>query len=114
FGAGGRPACPSGTESRLNMPDSRFFEDLGPVTLIELAAVTGATLARAEEGERRVVSAAPLVRAGPSDLGFFADRRYLDDLKATHAGACFVPREFIEAAPAGCAVLGTGEPHPAH
>ena len=28
------------------MPDPRFYDDLGPVTLIELAAVTGATLAR--------------------------------------------------------------------
>jgi UDP-3-O-[3-hydroxymyristoyl] glucosamine N-acyltransferase len=96
------------------MPDSRFFEDLGPVTLIELAAVSGAELARAEEGERRVAAVAPLARAGPSDLSFFADRRYLDDLKATGARACFVPREFVEAAPPGCAVLVTREPHAAY
>ena len=96
------------------MPDPRFFEDLGPVTLIELAAVTGAELARAEDGERRVAAVAPLVRAGPSDLSFFADRRYLDDLKATQARACFLARDFVEAAPPGCAVLVTREPHAAY
>jgi UDP-3-O-[3-hydroxymyristoyl] glucosamine N-acyltransferase len=96
------------------MPDPRFFEDLGPVTLIELAAVTGAELARPEDGERRVAAVAPLVRAGPSDLSFFADRRYLDDLRATGAGACFVARDFVEAAPQGCAVLVAREPHAAY
>jgi len=96
------------------MPDPRFFEDLGPVTLIELAAVTGAELARPEDGERRVAAVAPLVRAGTSDLSFFADRRYLDDLKATRAAACFLARDFAEAAPPGCAVLITREPHAAY
>jgi len=96
------------------MPDPRFFEDLGPVTLIELAAVTGAELRRAEDGERRMSAVAPLVRAGAADLSFFADRRYLDDLKATKAGACFAAPDFAEAAPKGCAVLVTKEPHAAY
>src|ERR1700761_8283868 len=96
------------------MPDPRFYEDLGPITLIELAAVTGATLARTEDGERRAPAVAPLARAASSDLGFFADRRYLDDLKATQAGACFVTREFAEATPAGCAALITATPHAAY
>jgi UDP-3-O-[3-hydroxymyristoyl] glucosamine N-acyltransferase len=96
------------------MPDPRFFDDLGPVTLIELAAVTGAELLRAEDGERRVAAVAPLVRAGAADLSFFADKRYLDDLKATGAGACFTARDFAEAAPAGCAVLVTAEPQAAY
>jgi UDP-3-O-[3-hydroxymyristoyl] glucosamine N-acyltransferase len=96
------------------MPDPRFFEDLGPVTLIELAAVSGAELRRAEDGEWRVAAVAPLARAGSSDLSFFADRRYLDNLQATKAGACLVAPEFAEAAPQGCAVLVTREPHAAY
>jgi UDP-3-O-[3-hydroxymyristoyl] glucosamine N-acyltransferase len=96
------------------MPDPRFFEDLGPVTLIELAAVTGAELARPEDGERRMGAVAPLGRAGSSDLSFFADRRYLDDLKGTQAGACFVTKDFVEAAPQGCTALVTREPHAAY
>jgi UDP-3-O-[3-hydroxymyristoyl] glucosamine N-acyltransferase len=96
------------------MPDPRFFEDLGPVTLIELAAVTGAELLRAEDGERRIAAVAPLAKAGSADLSFFADRRYLDDLKATGAGACFVSRDFAGEAPPTCAVLVTREAHAAY
>ena len=96
------------------MPDPRFFEDLGPVSLIELAAVSGAVLARPEEGERRISGAAPLGRADGSSLSFFADRRYLDDLKSTAAGACFVGKDFAEQAPRTCAVLIAAEPHAAY
>ena len=96
------------------MPDPRFFEDLGPVTLIELAAVTGAELAHPEDGERRILAAAPLVRAGASDISFFAEKRYLDDLKVTASGACFLTDEFADQAPRGCSVLITREPHAAY
>ena len=96
------------------MPDPRFFEDLGPVTLTELAALTGAELARSETGDRRVSAVAPLVRAGPADIGFFSDRRYLDDLKVTRAGAAFVSPDFVQHAPQGCAVLVSRQPQAAY
>jgi UDP-3-O-[3-hydroxymyristoyl] glucosamine N-acyltransferase len=96
------------------MPDPRFYEDFGPVTLIELAAVSGAQLAHPEDGERRVAAVAPLSRGGGSDLSFFADRRYLEDLKSTRSGACFVAPEFAGHAPAGCSVLITSEPQAAY
>ena len=96
------------------MPDSRFFEELGPVSLVELAAITGATLAKAEEGERRVMRVAPLVRGDSASIGFFADRRYVDDLKTTQSGACFLLAEHAPMAPAGCALLITSEPQGAY
>jgi UDP-3-O-[3-hydroxymyristoyl] glucosamine N-acyltransferase len=96
------------------MPDPRFFEDLGPVTLIELAVVSGAELARPEDGERRVATVAPLGRADASALSFFSDRRYLEDLKSTGAGACFAPPDFAGQAPEGCSVLITREPQAAY
>src|SRR5579872_643714 len=96
------------------MPDSRFFEELGPVSLIELAAITGASLARAEDGERRVTQVAPLGRGGPASISFFADRRYADDLKTTSSGACFVAAEYAQTAPPGCALLITPQPHGAY
>lgn len=96
------------------MPDSRFFEDLGPVSLIELAAVSGAVLARPEDAERRIVGVAPLARAGAADLSFFSDRRYLDDLKGTRTGACFITADYAGDAPVGCSVLVTSEPQAAY
>ena len=96
------------------MPDSRFFEELGPVALGELAVITGAQLACAEHAERRVSHVAPLVRGDQASIGFFSDRRYIDDLKATVSGACFLTAEYAETAPAGCAVLITPQPQGAY
>lgn len=96
------------------MPDSRFFEELGPVSLVELAAITGAALVKADDGQRRVSRVAPLVRGDAASIGFFADRRYTLDLKATQSGACFLPAEHAQLAPAGCALLITPEPQGAY
>ena len=96
------------------MPDPRFFETLGPASVAELADLCGATLQRTGDGARLVSSVAPLTHAGPGDIGFYADRRYLDDLKATRAGACFVSASQADQAPPGCALLLTREPHAAY
>jgi UDP-3-O-[3-hydroxymyristoyl] glucosamine N-acyltransferase len=96
------------------MPDSRFFETLGPVSLGELAAISGAALLRAEDAERRVEGVAPLARGDASTVGFFADKRYLDDLRGTASGACFVAAQFADEAPAGSALLITSQPHAAY
>jgi UDP-3-O-[3-hydroxymyristoyl] glucosamine N-acyltransferase len=96
------------------MPDTRFFEELGPVSLGELVAITGASLARAEDSERRVSSVAPLVRGDSASIGFFSDKRYADDLKTTQSGACFLPAEYADTAPEGCAVLITPQPQGAY
>ncbi len=96
------------------MPDSRFFEELGPVSLGELAAMTGASLAKASDGEGRVTQVAPLVRGDGASVGFFADRRYADDLKSTKSGACFLAADHADMAPAGCALMITPEPQGAY
>jgi len=43
-----------------------------------------------------ITSLAALSDAGPQDLSFFHHSRYLDDLKATRAGAVLVARDFNE------------------
>ena len=92
------------------MPDSRFYETLGPAALAELAELTGAVLADPQAGAREVEGVAPLGRAGPADIGFLADRRYLRDLGETRAGACFISAAYAARAPEGCAVLVTEQP----
>jgi UDP-3-O-[3-hydroxymyristoyl] glucosamine N-acyltransferase len=96
------------------MPDPRFYENLGPVSLAEMAAVTASELARPQDGERQVSSVAPLVRAGATDLSFFHDRRYRDNLKATASGACLITPEQAGHAPEGCALLISLEPQAAY
>jgi hypothetical protein len=45
------------------MPDPRFFEDLGPATLAELASLSGARLADPADGQHLISHVAPLESA---------------------------------------------------
>jgi UDP-3-O-[3-hydroxymyristoyl] glucosamine N-acyltransferase len=95
------------------MPDARFYEDLGPVSLADLAGLTGSSLAQPSAGAQVVHTAAPLSRAGEGALAYLSDRRYADELKDTRAGACFLTSAMADRAPKGCAVLVTPLPQAA-
>lgn len=73
------------------MPDPRFFEDLGPVRLGELATLTGAVLADASATDRLVHRVAVLAHAGPETVTFLAERKYADALAEARPAACFLP-----------------------
>lgn len=92
------------------MPDPRFFEDLGPVTLSDLVALTGAELADPSAGGRRVSAVSILIGAGPDTVTFVSDRKFLPQVGDTRAGACFVAAEHVGALPAGCAALIMASP----
>lgn len=92
------------------MPDARFFESLGPLALGDLAALSGAAIA-SDATARQVERAATLAAAGPTDLAFVANRKHLPELKASRAGACFVPEDMAAEVPAGCIPLITRIPH---
>jgi len=96
------------------MPDPRFFEDLGPVRLGELATLTGAALADAGAGERLVGRVAVLTHAGPEAITFLADRKYAQALAEARPGACFLPPGMEGFAPEGCVVLTTPTPQAAY
>lgn len=95
------------------MPDPRFFEDLGPVTLAELAAATGASLADPSVGDRRV-RAVSILTGAESDTVTFAAKAFLEELAGTRAGACFLLAKDADRAPATCAVLLTPSPQRAY
>lgn len=92
------------------MPDPRFFEDLGPVTLADLAALTGAELHEASAGARRVRAVSIMAGAEPDTVTFVSDRKFLPQLAETRAGACFVTADHVAALPAGCAALVIASP----
>jgi len=96
------------------MPDPRFFEDLGPVTLAELAGLTGAELADPAHGQRSVNGVAVLARAQADTITFLTDRKYAPDLAAARASAVFVTAKNADLAPDGCAVLVTPTPQAAY
>jgi UDP-3-O-[3-hydroxymyristoyl] glucosamine N-acyltransferase len=94
------------------MPDPRFFLGLGPIPLIELIRLTGGSLQRGRP-DLAIRQVAPLNRADFDSLAFVADRKHLADLKASQAGACFVPEALSADVPPSCAAIITPYPQAA-
>jgi UDP-3-O-[3-hydroxymyristoyl] glucosamine N-acyltransferase len=96
------------------MTEPIFIRARGPVTLAEIAALTGVEVAGAADPLRAFDGAKPLDVAGPSELSFFENARFRDAFRATAAGACFVRSEDMDDAPGGLELLITKEPYRAY
>src|SRR4051812_38176878 len=96
------------------MPDPRFFEDLGPVKLAELAEAAGAELADPAAGGRLIQGVSVLAHAGPDTVTFLTERKLAGQLQTGRAAACFLQAKDADAAPAGCAALITNTPQAAY
>jgi UDP-3-O-[3-hydroxymyristoyl] glucosamine N-acyltransferase len=96
------------------MADPRFFDRAGPFALDALAAVSGARLRRAADGTRLVRDVAPLETAGPEEVSFLENRKYLETYLCSRAGAAFVDERTAARAPAGLVPLVCDEPYKAY
>src|SRR6266446_5611946 len=96
------------------MADPRFFNRAGPFTLDALSALSGATLLRPEEGSRLCRDVAPLETAGPEEVSFLENRKYIEAFLGSRAGAAFVDEKSAERAPSGMALLVSKEPYRAY
>lgn len=90
-----------------------FFRRLGPFSITEFAAHVGAVVEDGNFGTRRVVDIKPLSEAGPEDVSFFDNKKYLDSLLTTKAGACLIAPSFASRLPQGTAALTTKTPYSA-
>jgi len=93
------------------MPDRRFFTARGPFRLAELARLAGAELKPSEAGDKTIRDVAPLDAAGPDEVSFLDNPRYVDAFKASRAGACIVSPDRAGDAPAGMALLVSPNPY---
>ena len=93
------------------MAQPTFFKQSSPVTLADLAALTGAELADSACAGRTIAGTAALDRAGPMHLTFCENRKYAAQLAQTHAGACFVNDRLAPDVPAHVAALRVAEPY---
>jgi UDP-3-O-[3-hydroxymyristoyl] glucosamine N-acyltransferase len=96
------------------LADPRFFERAGPFTLDAIAALSGASLLRAEHGARLIRDVSPLEAAGHEDVSFLENRKYLAAFVRSRAGAAFVDERSVEQAPSGMALLVSNEPYKAY
>jgi UDP-3-O-[3-hydroxymyristoyl] glucosamine N-acyltransferase len=82
---------------------------MADLSVEELAQVVGGELRG--QGERRIRRVAPLESAGPDELSFVANARYLPYLHGTKAGAVLVPTAMAEQVPEGLTTVIVGDPH---
>jgi UDP-3-O-[3-hydroxymyristoyl] glucosamine N-acyltransferase len=71
-------------------------------TLEQLATELGVEFSG--DGQRKLKAMATLSGAGPSDLTFLANSKYLSQLGNTHAGAVILHPDHVNACPADCLV----------
>lgn len=86
------------------MADSRFYRNVGPFRLGDIARGIGAGWFKHEAGERVIADVAPLENATSADLSFFIHPKYRDDFFQSRAGACLLDEDKVEK------VLQTGKP----
>ncbi len=96
------------------MADSRFFPQASPLGLVELAEITGAAMPEGVDPDRSFVDVAALDSAGPEHVSFFENRKYLDALAATSAGAIIIAASVRERAPKDALLLVVDEPYRAY
>ncbi len=93
------------------MTDARFFIKAGPFDINELARIASAEVAGAKQSERRFLDVKPLSAAGPSDVSFIDNRRYVTEFETTKAGAIVLAPDLVDRAPAGATLLVTRDPY---
>src|SRR5258706_14383747 len=98
----------------MRAPDPRFFDNLGPATLGELAALTGARVGGGGDPRRTIERVAVLSHADDACVAFFADRKLAGELACAGAGACFLSEADAALAPTACAPLITPLPQAAY
>jgi UDP-3-O-[3-hydroxymyristoyl] glucosamine N-acyltransferase len=94
--------------------DSRFFTVVGPFTVAEVAARSGAQLADPAFADRLLRDVAPLETAEAEHLTFLDNRKYLEAFRRTRAGAALVRPDVVQSARAGLALLLTPDPYSAY
>jgi UDP-3-O-[3-hydroxymyristoyl] glucosamine N-acyltransferase len=93
------------------MADPRFFRAAGPFTVADLARLTGAEIGGAGRSELSLDDVAPLDTAGPTQVTFLANPKYVSAFERTGAGAAFVHPDQASKAPAGMTLLVTTNPY---
>ncbi len=96
------------------MADPRFFSCKGPLTIAALSEIAGARMQDGADPSLMMHDVAPLETAGPADISFFDNVRYVDVFRKSRAGACLVRSDRVDGAPAGMTLLVSGRDRPRH
>jgi len=93
------------------LADPRFFRREGPFSLGVLAEKVGASLPNGTNADKVIVDTNPLQSATADDISFIDNRRYLDVLSDTQAGACVAHPDVQDRVPVGTIALLSNDPY---
>ncbi|MEM7168918.1 MAG: UDP-3-O-(3-hydroxymyristoyl)glucosamine N-acyltransferase [Pseudomonadota bacterium] len=96
------------------MADPRFFTSAGPFTLAQIAEIGAGEIGPGGDPELVLEDVAPLDGAGPRDLSFLDNKRYVEDFRQSAAGACIVDPDYAAQAPEGMALVLCKQPYMAY
>lgn len=96
------------------MADPRFYTVAGPFTLEVLTEISTAKPAAEYDGSRLFNDVAPLESAGPGEVSFLDNKKYVAAFQASKAGLCVVAPDMVDKAPAGMALLVSPDPYRAY
>lgn len=96
------------------MADERFYQNTGPYTVQDLAALCGARLGPNIDPSQVIMDVAPLHKANTGHLSCFHNPKYIDQFKETKASACLVSDDYVSYAPSGVALLISSQPYRAY
>lgn len=96
------------------MADPRFFRRAGPYRLAEIAGICGAGVTGDHESDRLFEDVGALQNAGPNQISFLDNPKYLRHLESSKAGACIIHPDMVQHAPSGMVLLVSHEPYRAY
>ena len=92
------------------MVDPRFFRVSAPISLTRLAHEAEAEIVNGTN-DQYFENVAPLLNAGPKDVSFLDNKKYVCQFGQTRAGACVIRSKMIKHAPQDTALLVTENPY---
>jgi len=93
------------------MADPRFFDRQGPFALRDILAHVKLDGISEAKADRQFSDVGALDIAGPNDVAFLDNPKYLDAFKSTRAGACFVDPKYVDRCPEGTIPIRTVTPY---
>ncbi|HAJ89515.1 MAG TPA: UDP-3-O-(3-hydroxymyristoyl)glucosamine N-acyltransferase [Rhodospirillaceae bacterium] len=93
------------------MADTQFFKKANPMSLAQISAKIGATLARPEDADFLVLDVAALNSATNDHLTFLDNKKYRAQFSETKAGAVIIHPDMAPYAPQGTKLLLSKTPY---
>ena len=93
------------------MPDRRFYKSAGPFSVLELARIANAKIPDDHSQKILIKDVAPIESAGPDEISFLDNPRYVEAFSKSSAGVCVVHPDRAGKAPDGMVLLLTEAPY---